>query len=394
MFESESDGTAKGGLKNRLQVLTVLLKISKKHKFNLRFQNINEKRIEKINKISMFFYTPAKIVLDDKTSVNNVILYDKSNEINKTSCFKNNDYIETDLEIIKKSRKKRGIGLLDKLEEKESNENSIKDEIVQKYNVSLDNVSSSLENDYIMLKDHSQDLFDVELNEEVKEELILDRIKAEKKLLVLEDIIEKEEDKDYILNKDILYDLSVDNKSYEKLKKMLEEQQKELENLVRNLDEFNIITERKIRFTNLGTLIDSTIGIGIGLLTLPFSFSRSFALGSQLIHNSISNINKKVKLNVSASEKKAYRITIKDIETSTKSLKSSDYLLESTLDQLEHLKHKIKYYSYKIPDVDKKLEKIEILENGLIKKKRELNKLVEKLEKSKTKVIKRSGIKK
>ena len=86
---------------------------------------------------------------------------------------------------------------------------------------------------------------------------------------------------------------------------------------------------------------------------------------------------------------KNYRITAKDIDSVEKSLKSADFLMSETLDELDRLKYKLKNYGYKIPNASEKLKEIEALEKGFAKKKESLTKVVESLEKSKVKVLNR-----
>ena len=388
MFDSESGGTAKGSLKDRLRVLTILMRISRKNKLRLNFDNINARRIININRIYLFFYTPVKMTLSRNLNTKNTIIYNGIDNIQNATFTRTSDSKEVELEVIKKVRRKKGINF-ESLTSEESALEMIKSELNQKYNVSNENISPYLIQDYLAIKSQSLDLFDEEIQEETKEALIKDRIIAEEDLTLIRKTAS--EDKDIFLSNDLDYDLKLNDKSLEKLAKSLEKQKKEIEKLSKEINDFNIITERKVKFTNLGSLLSNMIGIGVGLLTLPFSNARSLALGTHLISNSLENINKDVKMDVSETKRKNYKINVKDIITSEKALKTSDFLLENTLEKLDHLRYKIKIYEYKIPDVDQKLKEIEVIEKGLIKKKRELKKLVESFEKSKIKVLERTN---
>ena len=394
MDESESSGNARGSLRDRLRVLAILIRIAKKKKLKVKFFNVNAKKIFSINRIYMFFYNPVRVTLDNNDT-NNVIVYNGIKA--KGTISRNSDTLKgTDLTIIRRVRRKKGIGEITEIEEKKKEElkkaqqeNAIKEEIAKKYNVDVASVSDSLAHDYLVIKNKSQELFDTEIDDKLKDALMIDRIKAEHDL---EEI--KKVTGDVYFERDVDYDLKLDNKALEKLNKVLEEQKKEIDRISRQIDRYNIITETKTKYKNLGSLLSGTIGIGLGLLTLPFSFSRTIALGSNLINKSARKISKDFKVESSTTKFKNYRITIKDIETIEKSLKSADFLLEETLDELDRLKYKLKNYGYKIPNADEKLKEIALLEKGFAKKKESLTKVVESLEKNKIKVLNRDGVKK
>ena len=435
----ETGGTAKGSLKDRLRVLNILIRIAKKKKMNLWFDNVNAKKIIDINRLYMFFYTPAKVILPDKLKVSETTLYGEPVSENMTLVRNKDNFRKVDLFLIRRPHKK-GINYIEELKEHQNQQNAneelqrkleelrqsvgiitekeieaLKSELSSKYHIDKSKISVSLIRDYLAIKNRSEELFDAEINDNLKEALIIDRIKAENSLQSVKSVtgdlyLEQLHDGDFkvdtaslkgvkssitikagdvFLARDIDYDLKLDSKSLEKLNKMLEEQKKELEAIDRKIDQFDIVSERKVRLTNTRALISGTIGLGIGLLTLPFSFCRTFALGANMIRNSLNSINHRVSLNQQVRKVRNYRISVEDIETVDKALRSSDYLLEDTLDKLDHLKYKIKHYEYKLPDASEKLQEIALLEKGLTKKKEELTKAVESLEKHKAKVLTR-----
>ena len=394
MFDSESEGTAKGSLKDRLRFLAILMRISRKKKLRLNFYNINANKLCRINRINLFFYSPIRLVLDESLKTKDIIVYGGNSIDLPVILVKNKLNDNVDLELIRKVRRKKGIDFKsltpeeNAIESVELEKEKAKEELKKDYNVQDDSISLKLVNDYLAIKKDGLALFGFDVDEETKEALIVDRIKAEKDLSLLDAEIDN---KDTYLGRDIDYDISLNTKSSEKLDKLLEKQKKEIEKLAKEIDKVNIKIERKSNITNFGSLLSNAIGIGVGLLTLPFSYSRTFALGTNLIRNSLNNIHNKVKINKSETKTKNYVININDIETNEKALKTSDFLLEDTLDKLDHLKYKVKIYAYKIPDVEKKLKEIEALEQGLINKKRNLSKLVETFEKNKVKVLVREN---
>lgn len=389
MFDSETGGTAKGSLKDRLRFLNILIRISKKNKWKLSFDDINTKRLSNTNRFFLFFYNPIKVTLDNNLKTNNTILYNGAVDSSNMALIKNSNSISVNVEIISKHKKKKGIDGTSINSEENTLSSKTKEEIINEYHVDKSQISESLVNDYLAIKNNSKELFDTELSEDIKKALIINRIKAEADVNKLKRIAELE--KDIILGRDIEYDLKQDNKSFEKLNKLLEKQKAEIEQISREIDKYSVITEIKYNFTNFNSLLSMTIGLGVGLLTLPFSYSRSFTLGTNLIRKALHKASAFFNTKDTKAQSINYRIDIKDIETAAKSLKSSEFLLEDILDKLDHLKYKIKMYEYKIPDASKKLKEIEALESGLSKKKRELSKIVESFEKSKVKVIERSG---
>ena len=393
MNESESSGTAKGSLKDRLRVLAILMKIAKKKKLKIKFLSINSKKVFNINRMYYFFYKPVRETLSNEVIANDIITYNKIQE--KGSVVRNMQTMHgAEISIIRRFRHKKGIGEIKDIEEqkkkdialenKKEEEQKIKEEISKKYNVSPESISEALIHDYSTIKNSSQELFDIEIDESTKEALIIDRIKAEKDLEAIKKITG-----DVFFERDVDYDLKLDNKALEKLNKVLEEQKKEIDRISRQIDRYNIVTETKTKYKNVGSLFSGVIGIGFGLLTLPFSFSRTIALGTNLINKSTRKINEKFKSETTVTKVKNYRITAKDIDSVEKSLKSADFLMSETLDELDRLKYKLKNYGYKIPNASEKLKEIEALEKGFAKKKESLTKVVESLEKSKVKVLNR-----
>lgn len=386
MFDTESDGDARGSLKDRLRFLNILMRISRQKKLRLNFYNINAMRLSEINRMYLFFYNPARIILGKELKTNNTILYKGVAENSNFELKKESKKEEIEPVLIERVRKKKGIAEAPKIEAKEQSKTDVKEEISKKYNIPVPEISDALVQDYIEIKNNAAELFDGEISETVKEALLSDRVKAEPHVKKVHKVAELE--KDLILGREVEYDLKQDKKATDKLAKALDKQKDELERILREINKYTVMTESSFNLLDITSLISNTIGLGLGLLTLPFSSSRAFTLGTNLMRKSIKGINKyfeptpiKVTRN--------YEISLSDIESALKSLKSSDFLLEDILDKLDHLKYKLKLYDYKVPELDKKLKEIETLEKGLAKKKRELSKMLESMEKSKVKVMER-----
>ncbi len=383
MFDTESDGDARGSLKDRLRFLNILMRISRQKKLRLNFYNINAMRLSEINKMYLFFYNPARIVLDKSLKTNNTILY---SGVGSESNFElKKDSKEETVEPILTERVRRKKGIAEEPKE-ETHKSDVKDEISKKYNIPVSEISDALVKDYTEIKTNSTELFDCNISESTKEALLSDRVKAEEHVKKIYKVAELE--KDLILGQDVDYSIKQDKKASDKLTKALDKQKEELERILREINKYTVISDRSFGFLDLISLISNTIGIGIGLLTIPFSNSRSLTLGTNLLKKSMKRFNNHFSVTPSK-EIRDYEISMSDIESALKSLKSSDFLLEDILDKLDHLKYKLKIYDYKIPELSKKLKEIEVLESGLAKKKRELNKMLESLEKSKVKVMER-----
>ncbi len=382
MEDSESTGTAKGSLKDRLHVLTILLRISRKKKLRVNFSNINTSRILKINRMYMFFYTPISFLLKDNLHTNDIVLYNLATKLNNFKLLKGSKFNDVDFYLVKKSKKKKGIDLADFNEQ-------IKVEINKQYNVPKEKINQYLIDDYLKIKNDSKVIFGYEIDEELKQEILKDRVNVDDDLIYIKNLANNEI-KDVFLDKDIIYELNKENKSLEKLTKLLENQKKEIVKVIDDIDKFDAFYEKKLRLKGFSSLVDGIVGISIGILTLPFSCFRSFALGTNLIKKSVNVISKEVKIEQDINESKEYKITSKDIDSFASSIKASEFLLDDILKQLDLLKYKIKHYSYKVSDYELKLKKIETIENALSKKKIELKKIEESFEKSKIKILDRS----
>ena len=286
-MDSDSSGNQKGSLKNRLNVLNILMRISRKKKLRLNFSNINADRIIVTNKMYLKFYTPVKLIVDDK--INNTVLYNKIKE-KDIKLSKGRTINDVEFNLIKNKRKK-GIGL-----------ENIKEEIKEKYE--LEEISDNLIKDYELIKNDL--IFEEYLSDEIKEEFIIDRISVKEEM----DLIYSY--KDTILIKDIDYDLNDYLKNDEKLKKIIKKYEIEIENLERNINKFGVINNSETKITNLSVLFKNMFGLGIGILTLPFSYPVTLTLGTSLIAKSINNIEKNVKFENKETKTIKYKVEVKD----------------------------------------------------------------------------------
>ena len=185
-------------------------------------------------------------------------------------------------------------------------------------------------------------------------------------------------------------ELKLNELALKELNKLLKEQDKSLEDALKQIDKFKEFKNKKYQLVGLEKLISNFLGIGFGLLTIPFSGVRSVALGTNLIRSSVAGIKNNVKLDSKEETVKNYEITPYDIKEHNDWLKSTTFLLNDALENLEDTKIKLKYYFGNGPKYEEYLKRIELLEKGLQSKKITLDQMEEKLEKSKIKVLNRN----
>ena len=166
-------------------------------------------------------------------------------------------------------------------------------------------------------------------------------------------------------------------------------QNEEIDRLLYEAEKFTIVDKNKMGVQEYAGVIGGAIGFGIGLLTLPLSLFGSFGLGASLMHKSLNLMAKSIDLK--AENQVEYTVSLEDIRTAAKSLKSSEFLLDDILDKLDRLKYKLKSNDYLVPEYRKKLKEIEFLERGLTNKRSELGRVIESVERTRSMVIKRSN---
>ena len=109
-----------------------------------------------------------------------------------------------------------------------------------------------------------------------------------------------------------------------------------------------------------------------------------------MIRNSVTNIKKNVKTEKEEHVVREYKITENDIKTADDGVRTATFLLDDAFDHLSDVKFRIRYYRNILPDAEKMLRQIELLEKALIKKRIKLKQIEESLQKSKVKVLKRA----
>ena len=205
----------------------------------------------------------------------------------------------------------------------------------------------------------------------------------------INDVQEKDTKHDR-LQKQFERELKLNELALKELNKLLKEQDKSLEDALKQIDKFREFKNKKYQLVGLEKLISNFLGIGFGLLTIPFSGVRSVALGTNLIRSSVAGIKNNVKLDSKEETVRNYEITPYDIKEHNDWLKSTTFLLNDALENLEDTKIKLKYYFGNDPKYEEYLKRIELLEKGLQSKKITLDQMEEKLEKSKIKVLNRN----
>lgn len=421
----ETGGEAKGSLRNRLKVLHILLKIAHKKKIKGKFDNINSTKISKIKKITLFFYNPVKLFLPKSSRINDIVLYDAITwdldyNLNKT----NQKGIKVDLEIKQARTFKKGIGTLeeiiannnetktfpvvdglpdrdaviDYIESNAMSEDEIKS-FGSKYGIENE-VTPNLIYDILILKYYSEVIFDEKLTEEEINDFISLRINASQVIDILNEssaleaklnnISKSDDSVDEIARKKLLAELNLSEINVKKIEKLLNEQNMRIEKMFKEINVFNDKIVFNNKLVGLNQSFHDFLGIGLGILTLPFSRSRTFALGTNLIRNSVTNIRKNVRYETKEETVRDYRVTEKDIMTADDGIRTSTFFLDDTFEQLQDIKFRVRYYANVIPDYQKMLRQIELMEQALVKKRIKLRQIEESLTKSKVKVLERN----
>ncbi|MBQ4633902.1 MAG: hypothetical protein IJB71_00970 [Bacilli bacterium] len=423
--DEETSGTAKGSLKDRLRVLYILLKIARKQKMKCQIASINTSKLSRTNKITPFFYTPVKMVISKNSRIENIILYDG---IINENIFKLNRLAREDtlieLYITKVRNFRKGLGSLEEIiaSNRETNTFPIIDDLpsreavieyleskalpdseyekwAQEYETDVKNLTSGLIYDILILKYYSDVLFEEKLDEETIQNFIKKRVEANYYMESLNDLADSESEiKNELQNKDseqyeqLKNEIAFSKYQVEKLEQLLFQQKQELDLITTKINDFKTVNSIDRHLKGLGSSFGDFIGIGLGLLTLPFSASRTFALGTNLIRNSVTNIKKNVKLETKEKISREYNITEQDIKTAADGIKTSTFFLDDIFKNLNDIKFGIKYYKDHIPDSSKMLKQIELMERALVNKRINLRKLEESLEKSKIKVLERKKV--
>ena len=426
MFNGEdTGGEAKGSLKDRLKILHILLKIAHKKKIKGKFDNINSSKISRIKRITMFFYNPVKLFIPESSKIHDIVLYDAITwDLNYNLNKEKKNIKKTDFEFKKNRRFKKGLGTLeeiiasnndtmtfpivdglperdaviDYIESKAMSEDEIKS-FSSKYGIENE-VTPNLIYDILILKYYSGVIFDEELTEEEIDAFIEIRINASEihdiinesaiEEAKLDTISRRDESIDESERKKLLAELNLSELNVKKLEQLLNDQNVKIEKMFK---EINIFSEKTIfnnKLVGLNQSLHDFLGIGLGLLTLPFSRSRTFALGTNLIRNSVTNIKKNVRYETKEEVVRDYRISEKDIITADAGVKTSTFFLDDTFEQLQDIKFRVRYYANVIPDYQKMLRQIELMEQALVKKRVKLRKIEESLTKSKVKVLERN----
>lgn len=427
MFD-ESGGEAKGSLKNRLKVLYANLRIARKKKIKAELKNVNKEKLEKAKKITPFFYFPIKMVVPENLKSNNIILYDGVINENDYALRKDKKKTTVDVEISKTRNFKKGIVPLEDIiaNNRETNTFPIVDDLpskdavidyIESNAISEDEINAYGDKygvspmtpdtiyDILMIKYYSDVLFDEELTKEEINDFIQIRVGVDSYMRILNELatvektlLEREEEisKPGVnpteeVQRGIINDgLALSKRQVAALEEMLLKQNESVTNLLKEITIFNEKTVVNTKLVGLGSSVQDILGIGLGLLTLPFSRSRTFSLGTNLIRNSVTNIKKNVKTEKEEHVVREYKITENDIKTADDGVRTATFLLDDAFDHLSDVKFRIRYYRNILPDADKMLRQIELLEKALIKRRIKLKQIEESLQKSKVKVLKRA----
>lgn len=445
MEEGNNSGVAKGSVKDRLRFRAILNKIAKKQR--LKIMSINELKLMSKTKLTLFFYNPIKLLIRPVLKIKKMSVFAGSKCDYNYKVSKENKQIEATVTFKSERKFKKGIGPIEEVIKNNRDTNALPNqngipsyyetiEFIKSYG-NYDDIKDKYELKYVtpeiiyqalILKYYSDIIFGEEISLEEVKAITNDIINSEKYIDVLNiidkqemDSVKNEEDlknKEELGNKKELKseeeltnkinnvqergakpdrlqeqferELKLNELALKELNKLLKEQDKSLEDALKQIDKFKEFKNKKYQLVGLEKLISNFLGIGFGLLTIPFSGVRSVALGTNLIRSSVAGIKNNVKLDSKEETVKNYEITPYDIKEHNDWLKSTTFLLNDALENLEDTKIKLKYYFGNDPKYEEYLKRIELLEKGLQSKKITLDQMEEKLEKSKIKVLNRN----
>lgn len=439
MEEGTNSGVAKGSVKDRLRFRAILNKIAKKQR--LKIASVNELKLMNKTKLILFFYNPIKLLIRPVLKIKKMSVFACSKcDYNYKIC-KENKQIEATVTFKNERNFKKGIGPLEEVIKNNRDTNALPSqngipsyyetiEFIKSYG-NYDDIKDKYELKYVtpeiiyqtlILRYYSDIIFGEEISLEEVKAVTNDIINSEKYIAVLNiidkqeiDSVKNEEDlenKEEMDNEEELKneindvqerdaepdrlqeqferELKLNELALKELNKLLKEQDKSLEDALKQIDKFKEFKNKKYQLVGLEKLISNFLGIGFGLLTIPFSGVRSVALGTNLIRSSVVGIKNNVKLDSKEETVRNYEITPYDIKEHNDWLKSTTFLLNDALENLEDTKIKLKYYFGNDPKYEEYLKRMELLEKGLQSKKITLDQMEEKLEKSKIKVLNRN----
>ena len=437
MEEGNNSGVAKGSVKDRLRFRAILNKIAKKQR--LKIVSVNELKLMNKTKLTFFFYNPIKFLIRPVLKIKKMSVFAGSKCDYNYKVSKENKQIEATVTFKSERKFKKGIGPIEEVIKNNRDTNALPSqngipsyyetmEFIKSYG-NYDDIKDKYELKYVtpeiiyqalILKYYSDIIFGEEISLEEVKAITNDIINSEKYIDVLNiidkqeiDSVKNEEDlknkeelgnkKENEINdvqeKDTRHDrlqkqfereLKLNDLALKELNKLLKEQDKSLEDALKQIDKFKEFKNKKYQLVGLEKLISNFLGIGFGLLTIPFSGVRSVALGTNLIRSSVAGIKNNVKLDSKEETVRNYEITPYDIKEHNDWLKSTTFLLNDALENLEDTKIKLKYCFGNDPKYEEYLKRIELLEKGLQSKKITLDQIEEKLEKSKIKVLNRN----
>lgn len=428
MDEGNNTGVAKGSVKDHFRFMAVLNKIAKKQK--LKIENINELKIANKSKLTLFFYNPIKFLIKPNFKIKKMSVYAGSKCDYNYKISKENRKFQTTINFKSERKFKKGIGSLEEVIKSNRDTNVLPSqngipsyfetiEFIKSYN-NYDDIKDKYKLKYatpeiiyqtLILKYYSDLIFGEEISLEEIKTLTNDIINSEKYIEIL-NIIDKQEmtdsqknekeiksekndeqentDKPNHLQEQFEKELRLNELALKELSKLLNEQDKSLQDILKQIDSFKESKSKKYQLVGLEKLISNFFGIGFGLLTIPFSGVRSVALGTNLIRSSVAGIKNNVKLDSKEETIRNYEITKYDIKEHNDWLRSTTFLLNDALANLEDIKIKLKYYFGNDPKYEEYLKRMQLLEKGLQVKKIALDQMEERLEKSKTKILNRN----
>ena len=323
MEEGNNSGVAKGSVKDRLRFRAILNKIAKKQR--LKIASVNELKLMNKTKLTLFFYNPIKLLIRPVLKIKKMSVFAGSKCDYNYKVSKENKQIEATVTFKSERKFKKGIGPLEEVIKNNHDTNALPSqngipsyyetiEFIKSYG-NYDDIKDKYELKYVtpeiiyqtlILKYYSDIIFGEEISLEEVKAVTNDIINSEKYIDVL-NIIDKQEidsvkNEEDLENKEELgnekelkseeeltnkinnvqerdakpdrlqeqfeRELKLNELALKKLNKLLKEQDKSLEDALKQIDKFREFKNKKYQLVGLEKLISNFLGIGFGLSNL------------------------------------------------------------------------------------------------------------------------------
>ena len=174
----------------------------------------------------------------------------------------------------------------------------------------------------------------------------------------------------------------------EEINDKIKTQEEIIEEMYKEASYFEKITRREMQYTGFGKLLSSVLRIAGGILTLPFSGSRIFgvALGNTMINRGLKTLNSGLDVESKTIVDYKYTDIAHKISEVKDKVEYTNLIINDNLNEIEKLKcnfAKYKEYNNVLPNYEKMLRKIEVLEENLKLQQRKISSMDKKLDEEK-----------